>query len=81
VPDLAIQVDTTQSYTDINEKAVGLLLELRRLADSMANQEDEIYTRLFSFFAVHGIMDESITSNQGIQALLSEKLGDLDTGC
>lgn len=66
MPDLAIQVETAQSYTDINEEAVGLLPQFRRLADSIANQEDEIYAQLLSFFASHGIMDESITSNQRI---------------
>jgi len=66
VPDLAIQVDTTQSYADLSEKAKGLLPEFRRLADYITNQEDEIYAELLSFLASHGIKDEYITSNPRI---------------
>jgi hypothetical protein len=62
-PDLAIQVDTTQSYADLNEKAKGLLGEFHRLADYITAQEDEVYAELLSFLASHGINDELITSN------------------
>lgn len=66
VPDLAIQVDTSQSYADLNEKAKGLLPEFRKLADYISNHEDEIYAELLSFLARHGIKDEYITSNPRI---------------
>jgi len=62
-PDLAIQVDTTQSYADLNEKAKDLLGEFHRLADYITTQEDEVYAELLSFLASHGINDELITSN------------------
>jgi len=66
VPDLAIQIDATESYSDLNEKAKSLLPEFRRLADYIANHEDEIYAELLSFLASHGIKDEYITSNPRI---------------
>lgn len=66
VPDLAIQVDTAQSYTDLSKKAKNLLPEFRMLADLMANHEDEIHEELLSFLARHGIKNEDITSNPRI---------------
>lgn len=66
VPDLAIQVDTTKSYTDLSEKAKGLLPEFRKLVDYIANQEDDDYAELLSFLTSHGIKDDFITSSQRI---------------